>query len=111
MMVSVPRIVLECSVALTTPHHTKHAGHSLGGGTAALVAMLLRHDARLPRRTAMRLRAVCLAPAAVLGRNLAWGCQHYVATIIYREHVWLIDWLIGWFIHSFIHSFIHLLSD
>jgi hypothetical protein len=34
-----------------------------------------------------------------------------VATIIYREHVWLIDWLIGWLIHSFIHSYIEWLCE
>ncbi|GFH19989.1 lipase_3 domain-containing protein [Haematococcus lacustris] len=57
-------------------------GHSMGGGIAALLALMLRHDPRLSMRTRSRLRAVCLAPAAVLGHSLAVACRDFVVSVI-----------------------------
>ncbi len=61
------------------------AGHSLGGGAAALTALLLRKDERLSMHHRAHLRAVCLAPAAVMNKALALACQPFVTTIVWSE--------------------------
>ena len=55
----------------------------MGGGTACLLAMLLRFNQALPRRARARLRAVVLAPAAVVDRQLACACASYIASVVY----------------------------
>lgn len=60
-------------------------GHSLGGGTAALVALLLKSDERLQQAQRGRVRAVCLAPAAVTDRKLAKSCRGFIASVVLGE--------------------------
>jgi len=57
-------------------------GHSLGGGVAALVAMLLRHDLRLTLGARETLRAVVLAPAAAVDLELSLRVRDFVASVV-----------------------------
>jgi pimeloyl-ACP methyl ester carboxylesterase len=84
-LASVKEVLLD-AVAAHPSFDVLVTGHSLGGGAAALLALLLRREGGgLPPRSRRRVRAVCLAPAAVLSRNLSWGAAPYVASIVYRE--------------------------
>ncbi|GAX74971.1 hypothetical protein CEUSTIGMA_g2417.t1 [Chlamydomonas eustigma] len=57
-------------------------GHSLGGSTAAVVAMLLRNETRLLRKVKCTVRAVCLGPATTADLDLAMSCRSFVASVI-----------------------------
>ena len=59
------------------------AGHSLGGGTAAILAVMLKGSRRLSASARARVRAVCIGPAAVLSHRLSLGCRSFVVSIIF----------------------------
>jgi hypothetical protein len=57
-------------------------GHSMGGGCAALLALLLRTHPELANRGSVR--AVCLAPAAVMDEDLSKSCCGFVTSLVYN---------------------------
>lgn len=57
-------------------------GHSMGGGISGLLALLLRLDPRLHHRAKERVRAVCLASAAAVDRQLTWHLRGFCTSII-----------------------------
>ena len=57
-------------------------GHSMGGGCAALLALLLRTHPDLDNRGSVR--AVCLAPAAVMDEELSKLCCGFVTSLVYN---------------------------
>ena len=61
---------------------TPASGHSMGGGVAALIAMLLRTETRLLRKVCESVRAVCLAPAAVADLKLAAIAKEFIVSVI-----------------------------
>lgn len=56
-------------------------GHSLGGGVAALVTLLLQQPGAAPR-SCSGVRCVCLGPAAVLSEELCAMCEQYITTVV-----------------------------
>lgn len=56
-------------------------GHSLGGGVAALVTLLLQLPGGAPS-SLLHVRCVCIGPAAVLSRELADGCKGHVTSVV-----------------------------
>ena len=68
-------------------------GHSMGGGVAALMAMLLRTETRLLRKVCESVRAVCLAPAAVTDLALAATAKDFIISMI-NGWSWAGAWLI-----------------
>ncbi|WIA34143.1 hypothetical protein OEZ86_012507 [Tetradesmus obliquus] len=57
------------------------AGHSLGGGVAALVTLLLQQPGAAPR-SCSGVRCVCIGPAAVLSEELCAMCEQYITTVV-----------------------------
>jgi len=55
-------------------------GHSLGGGTAILLAVLLR--GKYPSTNKERVRAFAFAPPPVLDRSTSLACRHYVTSVV-----------------------------
>ncbi|GAX74972.1 hypothetical protein CEUSTIGMA_g2418.t1 [Chlamydomonas eustigma] len=63
-------------------------GHSMGGGIASLVALLLHSDpSGLSRSMSNCVRAVCLAPAAVMDEHLSSTCNSFIASIVLGNDV------------------------
>lgn len=58
-------------------------GHSLGGGVAAIVAVLLRDNP--PVAGLGPVRCVAISPAAVFSAQLADGCRDFVTSLILRS--------------------------
>lgn len=56
-------------------------GHSLGGGVAALVTLLLQQPGAAPRGIS-GVRCVCIGPAAVLSQELCSLCEQYVTSVV-----------------------------
>ncbi|GAX74973.1 hypothetical protein CEUSTIGMA_g2419.t1 [Chlamydomonas eustigma] len=54
----------------------------MGGGIAALVALLLHCDVRLLKRVSSCVRAVCIAPASVVSKELGAACQDFIVRIV-----------------------------
>ncbi len=59
------------------------AGHSMGGGISAVVALMLRNDTRLLRTVNNSVRGVCIAPAAVFEDHLSESCQDFLVSVVY----------------------------
>ena len=57
----------------------------MGGGTAALVAALLRSETCLLRKVCLSTRAVCLAPAAVVDKALTDALRGFVTSLVLGE--------------------------
>jgi len=60
-------------------------GHSLGGGVAAVLAMLLREPEGCPPAVAGRVSCVALGCPAVMTTNLADACRSYVTSLVLRH--------------------------
>lgn len=57
-------------------------GHSMGGGIASILAILLRVDPRVPSQVKGKIRAVCLASAAMGDRRLTWLIRGFCVSVI-----------------------------
>lgn len=56
-------------------------GHSLGGGVAALVTLLLQQPGAAPRGIS-GVRCITIGPPAVLSQELCGLCEEYVTSIV-----------------------------
>ncbi|KAF5837905.1 hypothetical protein DUNSADRAFT_3738 [Dunaliella salina] len=93
MLGAATSVFMSASAAVVEAHQREPkfdilvTGHSLGGGAASVLAIMLRGDSRLPRITRSRLRAVCLAPAASISGRMSRSCQHFMVSIIYGSDI------------------------
>jgi pimeloyl-ACP methyl ester carboxylesterase len=60
-------------------------GHSLGGGVAAVLAMLLREPNGCPESLQERVSCVALGCPAVMTTNLSDACHSYVTSLVLRS--------------------------
>lgn len=56
-------------------------GHSLGGGVAALVTLLLQQPGAAPRGIS-GVRCITIGPPAVLSQELCGLCEEYITSIV-----------------------------
>ena len=71
--------------AALNPRPSSCTGHSLGGSVAALVALLLRLDPRVPEEQRVSIRAVCFSCMSMVGRELSEKLRPFVTTVIIGE--------------------------
>jgi pimeloyl-ACP methyl ester carboxylesterase len=57
-------------------------GHSMGGGIASILALLLRVDPRVPSSVKDKVRAVCIASAAIGDRQLTWKLKGFCVSVV-----------------------------
>eukprot|EP00210_Caulerpa_lentillifera_P007102 g6795.t1 len=61
-------------------------GHSIGGGIAALLAMILKFERTLSLKE-NQITCVAIGPAAVMSENLAELCKQFVTSLVVRSDV------------------------
>lgn len=65
-------------------------GHSMGAGTSALLALLIRGkypELVMPQRGVERVHAYAFAPPPVMDRATSLACQHYVTSIVNNSDI------------------------
>lgn len=63
-------------------------GHSLGAGTAAIAAILIRNSPEVAKRIGTNdVTCVAFAPPPILTRDLALSCSSYVQSVVNRHDV------------------------
>ena len=75
---------LKKAIEANPGHPILVTGHSMGGGCAALLALMLRTHPELTAASRSSVRAVCLAPAAVMDEDLSKSCRGFVSSLVYN---------------------------
>lgn len=76
--------------AVTQGYDIVCVGHSLGGGAAIVLAVLLRGkypSLTLTSTTKERVRAYAFAPPPVLDRSTSLACRHYVTSVVNNSDI------------------------